>query len=94
LSEHNGALGVIPGSHNGGVKNARAIPLENTVKTCTVERGGVMIMKPLLMHASNRSTSDKQRRVIHIEFANLNLPEGLEWSEYYSITNIHNQKSL
>lgn len=83
--EQNGALRVIPGSHKNGVKSPRAIPLENTVTTCTVEKGGVMIMKPLLMHASSRSTSNQQRRVIHIEFANVKLPEGLQWKEYDSL---------
>jgi hypothetical protein len=37
------------------------------------------------MHASSRSTSDQQRRVIHIEFANVALPEGLQWEEFYPI---------
>jgi ectoine hydroxylase-related dioxygenase (phytanoyl-CoA dioxygenase family) len=85
-NEENGALRVIPGSHKNGVQRVRAIPLENTATSCNVKKGGVMIMKPLLMHASGRSTSDQQRRVIHIEFANVALPEGLQWKEFYPIT--------
>ena len=84
--ENNGALRIIPGSHKNGVQRARAIPLENTAAICNVKKGGVMIMKPLLMHASSRSTSNQQRRVIHIEFANVMLPEGLQWKEFYPIT--------
>jgi ectoine hydroxylase-related dioxygenase (phytanoyl-CoA dioxygenase family) len=83
--EQNGALRVIPGSHKNGVQRARAIPLENTAAICDVKKGGVMIMKPLLMHASSRSTSNQQRRVIHIEFANVRLPQNLQWREYYSL---------
>jgi ectoine hydroxylase-related dioxygenase (phytanoyl-CoA dioxygenase family) len=84
-NEDNGALRVIPGSHKNGVQRVRAIPLENTAARCNVKKGGVMIMKPLLMHASSRSTSDQQRRVIHIEFANVELPEGLQWKRILSI---------
>jgi hypothetical protein len=40
-----------------------------------------MIMKPLLFHASNKTTNNERRRVIHIEFSKHELPDGLEWSE-------------
>ena len=38
-------------------------------------------MKPLLLHASNRSTSNRPRRVMHLEFASVELPAGLAWRE-------------
>ena len=78
----NGALKVIPGSHCRGVQRAeelRADELNQTV--CAVQRGGVMLMRPLLFHASNRTLNSKRRRVIHIEFSNAVLPYGLQWSE-------------
>jgi len=40
-----------------------------------------MIMRPLLLHASDRTTNHKKRRIIHIEFSKAALPEGLNWSE-------------
>ncbi len=40
-----------------------------------------MIMKPLLLHSSGRTTNNKKRRVIHIEFSDTELPEELNWSE-------------
>jgi hypothetical protein len=43
--------------------------------------GGFMIMRPLLMHASYRTTSNKQRRVIHIEFSRQELPSEINWAE-------------
>ncbi|WP_162549742.1 phytanoyl-CoA dioxygenase family protein [Hymenobacter nivis] len=43
--------------------------------------GGAMLMKPLLLHASSRSTSDRPRRVIHLEFSAQELPAGLAWRE-------------
>jgi hypothetical protein len=36
-------------------------------------------MRPLLLHASARSTSPRPRRVVHIEYAARDLPQGLEW---------------
>lgn len=79
-SSENGALRVIPGSHRNGIWKQSAID-RKTETTCTVSRGGIMIMKPLLLHASRRSTNDMRRRVIHIEFSNQQLPTPLTWSE-------------
>jgi ectoine hydroxylase-related dioxygenase (phytanoyl-CoA dioxygenase family) len=77
---NNGALKVIPGSH-----------LDEELKTevsdqrpevfCDVKAGGVMLMRPLLMHASNRTANNNRRRVLHIEFSNSTLPEEIDWSE-------------
>lgn len=76
----NGALRVIPGSHKTGI--CRQLPIDRRAETtCEVTRGGIMIMKPLLLHASGRSTNDLRRRVIHIEFSNQQLPAPLTWSE-------------
>jgi len=46
-----------------------------------------MIMKPLLFHSSNRSSSVNHRCVIHLEFSNGLLPDGLRWSEYLNLEN-------
>jgi len=76
--EHNGALRVIPGSHQKGIYRHTPGDAETT---CRVRKGGVMLMRPLLQHASNRTTNASRRRVIHIEFSNMSLPAGLEWAE-------------
>ncbi|MGE8292195.1 MAG: phytanoyl-CoA dioxygenase, partial [Sphingobacterium sp.] len=34
-------------------------------KNCPVAEGGIMIMKPLLLHSSKRTSNNKHRRVIH-----------------------------
>ncbi len=78
----NGALKVVPGSHQRGVVPAETIANQTaTAAVCAVPAGGAMLMKPLLLHASNRSTSDRPRRVIHLEFSAAELPEGLAWRE-------------
>ncbi|OGX88293.1 phytanoyl-CoA dioxygenase family protein [Hymenobacter coccineus] len=78
----NGALKVVPGSHRRGVVPAETITGHTaTAAVCAVPAGGAMLMKPLLLHASNRSTSDRPLRVIHLEFAAQELPAGLAWRE-------------
>lgn len=80
--EHNGALKVVPRSHLKKIYKPETINWETETETiCKVEKGGVMIMKPLLLHSSSRTTNNKKRRVIHIEFSNQELPKGLNWSE-------------
>lgn len=81
-NEYNGALKVINGSHSKGIYRPETIGWDNEKESvCDVPKGGVMIMKPLLLHSSGRTTNNTQRRVIHIEFSNRELPNGLQWSE-------------
>ena len=80
--ENNGALKVIPGSHLKNIMRANDPNLNlKKEELCPVRAGGVMVMRPLLMHASDRTRSNNQRRVIHIEFNSLGLPAELEWAE-------------
>lgn len=77
-----GALKVVPDSHWRGVVPAETFASHTATATvCAVLAGGAMLMKPLLLHASNRSTSDRPRRVIHLEFSVQELPVGLAWRE-------------
>jgi hypothetical protein len=68
----NGPLRVLPGSHQLGVLSGDAIhelTLRVSAHECVVGRGGVIAMRPLLVHASSKSVSDAPRRVLHIEYA-------------------------
>ncbi|KRD59769.1 phytanoyl-CoA dioxygenase [Flavobacterium sp. Root935] len=81
-TKNNGALKVINNSHSKGILRIENLNFETEKETiCEVEKGGIMIMKPLLFHASNKTTNNERRRVIHIEFSRQQLPEGLDWSE-------------
>ena len=80
--EANGALRVLPGSHRHGRLTDRAIQQwRQTVADvpCVVGRGGVLMMRPLLLRASSASAHAARRRVIHLEFAAGGLPGGLRW---------------
>ncbi|WP_337041285.1 phytanoyl-CoA dioxygenase family protein [Emticicia sp. 17c] len=84
-NEGNGALKVIPKSHLKSIYRPENIDwTTETEEICCVNKGGIMFMKPLLLHASSRTTNHQKRRVIHIEFSSKQLPEGLQWSEYLS----------
>jgi len=81
----NGALRVVPGSHAKGIYRPETIDWnKETEVTCDVPKGGIMIMRPLLLHASSRTINNQKRRVIHIEFSNQQLPAPLAWSEVLS----------
>lgn len=82
--ENNGALRVLPGTHRLGRLDAqriRALREQQEEIVCDVAAGGALIMRPLLLHASGRSRSNRHRRVLHIEYAAFTLPEPLEWHE-------------
>jgi ectoine hydroxylase-related dioxygenase (phytanoyl-CoA dioxygenase family) len=68
----NGPLRVIPGSHLGGVLSDQCVM--EYVSTydhieCAVPRGGVIAMRPLIIHSSSKARGSRPRRVVHIEYA-------------------------
>lgn len=79
----NGPVRVIPGTHKHGRLAADQLAaMKNGVAvTCCVPKGGALLMRPLVLHASSSCAVPKPRRVIHIEFASVELPDGLEWHE-------------
>jgi ectoine hydroxylase-related dioxygenase (phytanoyl-CoA dioxygenase family) len=78
----NGPLLVIPGSHREGKLGPeaalrhlrRAEPI-----ACCAPAGAALVMRPLLLHASQPSAIPSQRRILHVEFAAGELPGGLRW---------------
>jgi ectoine hydroxylase-related dioxygenase (phytanoyl-CoA dioxygenase family) len=81
-TEKNGALKVIPASHRKGIYRPEMIDWQQeSEKICPVKRGGVMLMRPLLLHASGRSVNGMRRRVIHVECSRSKLPNEINWSE-------------
>jgi Phytanoyl-CoA dioxygenase (PhyH) len=77
-----GALRVVPGSHaEGRLSPERAEELRRQLgeTVVPVNQGGALVMRPLLLHASSKITSEAPRRVLHFVFGPRNLPLGLEW---------------
>jgi hypothetical protein len=68
----NGPLRVLPGTHTLGVLSDEALhdlATRVTAVDCLVPEGGVLAMRPLIVHASSKSQSEAPRRVLHIEYA-------------------------
>lgn len=82
-NDQNGALKIFPGSHNKKLSPSEIelITQSSIPLTCEVAMSGIHIMKPLLLHASSKATSQKHQKVLHLEFNTMELPNGLEWAE-------------
>jgi ectoine hydroxylase-related dioxygenase (phytanoyl-CoA dioxygenase family) len=78
----NGPLRVLPGTHMMDILDDTAIhqlAANSTAVDCVVPAGGVLAMRPLILHSSSKSRTEDPRRVLHIEYApSLSLQDGLE----------------
>ena len=80
--ENNGPLRVLRGSHQSGKLSSVEIQKwreRQAEEVCLSPRGGALLMRPLLLHASSQAKTPRHRRVLHIEWANEKLPHGLHW---------------
>ncbi|WP_406695267.1 phytanoyl-CoA dioxygenase family protein [Singulisphaera sp. Ch08] len=82
--DERGPLRVVPGSHAAGRLGAEATREWLTrvpPQTCLVPRGGALLMRPLILHASSPAEASGRRRVIHLEYAAAPLPGDVTWFE-------------
>ena len=82
--EDNGALRVLPGSHNQGPYSTQALyQITRSAESfvCGFPAGGLLLMRPLLLHSSASAAQPTRRRVLHLEFCAGTLPEALQWWE-------------
>ena len=83
----NGALKVIERSHtNGFIRIYKDFDKSKYGRevVCEIDEGGIMLMKPMILHASDKSISQTHRRVLHLEFSNQEIPMG--WLEKKKIS--------
>jgi hypothetical protein len=82
VTDENGPLKVIPGSHRTG---KQMVPDGALIRTLHAEAGDVLLIRPLVAHCSNRAHQDttRHRRILHLEFASQpNLPDGYQWHDF------------
>ncbi len=68
----NGPLRVLRGTHRLGVLSddqLSELSAKLPASDCAVSRGGVLAMRPLIVHSSSKLSGDLSRRVLHIEYA-------------------------
>jgi hypothetical protein len=78
----NGPLRAIAGTHQ-TILDPEAVDdaaRRKPQSICTTDVGGVVMMRPLLLHASSPATRVGHRRVLHVEFGPPGLPGGLRWA--------------
>lgn len=83
--EADGPLSVLPGSHRTGILSPEAIEAWRSrvpEHACVLERGGLLVMRPLLLHSSPRALRGTSRRVLHVEYGPPVLPQGVRWHEW------------
>jgi ectoine hydroxylase-related dioxygenase (phytanoyl-CoA dioxygenase family) len=80
--ESNGALKVLPETHCHGKLGAADISkwtAKSEPVVCELSKGDILLMRPLVLHASSPAENPKHRRVLHVEYATQELPNGLKW---------------
>ncbi|WP_411827355.1 phytanoyl-CoA dioxygenase family protein [Luteolibacter sp. AS25] len=83
----NGALIVSPCSHKTGRLSSDLISefVSRSSYICECQPGDILLMSPLILHSSKRSTNPSRRRILHLEYAPQDaLDQRLNWHETHS----------
>ena len=83
-SEQNGCLSVVPKSHKLGILTQKEISERSSTFTsvlCPAPERSALVMRPHLLHASAKGKLPSQRRVLHLEYSDYELPAGVSWAE-------------
>jgi hypothetical protein len=81
VTEENGPLRVVPGSHRHGKEMTES----GTPRHVLATAGDVLLIRPLVAHSSGRCSPETQRhrRILHFEFAaSPVLPDGYVWHTF------------
>ncbi len=79
----NGCLRVIAGSHRQGLLSQNSIAelvASDDMVDCLMDKGAILAMRPHLLHASSKARVPSRRRVLHLEYSDYRLPEGVAWA--------------
>lgn len=82
VTEDNGPLQVIPGSHLNGKQSSSS---DSGPVKVLCDAGDVLAMRPLISHGSSHSNPDLEmrRRILHFEFCGVHeLPDGFQWHHF------------
>jgi hypothetical protein len=68
----NGPLRILPTTHTKGVltdDEILSLAAQTESLDCLMPKGGIIAMRPLVIHASSKAQTETPRRVLHIEYA-------------------------
>jgi ectoine hydroxylase-related dioxygenase (phytanoyl-CoA dioxygenase family) len=85
MTEKNGPLRVIPGSHRALSDSSRD---DQAAVTLNCASGDILLMRPLLLHSSGHSETghEQHRRILHLEFAvSPSLPSPYAWHDFVAV---------
>ena len=83
VDAQNAPLLIAPGSHRAGLVSTPEVPEAVNrfgVEQCLASPGDVWMYSTPILHASHRATGKRRRRVLQIDYADFDLPRGLEWA--------------
>ena len=78
----NGALRLVPRSHRQGQlapEQIQQVRVSTQEITCTADPGDVLLMRPLMLHASSKGLTSARRRVLHFLFAPRSPGYNMQW---------------
>lgn len=79
---YDGPLYVVPGSHKQGqISPQAAAEMRGGESACLANAGDALVMRPLLLHRSSKSTGASRRRVLHFLYGPASMPQGIQWRE-------------
>ncbi len=79
----NAPLLIAPGSHRFGLvreERVDAVVAQCGVQVCTARAGDIWVYATPILHASDAAVTPRRRRVLQVDYAGFDLPDGLEWS--------------
>ena len=80
----NAPLQLLPRSHlHGRIPEERigGLLAQGQAVSCIARAGDLLVMRPALLHASNKAIAPSRRRVLHLEYASRALPAPLHWHD-------------
>ena len=82
-SSDDGPLRVVPGSHQQAIlspEQALQWRSRQSEEVCTAHCGDVLVLRPLLLHASSKGRGHSRRRVLHFLYGPSEPGYGLRWA--------------
>ena len=82
VDDANAPLRIAGGSHAVGrieAAQAASVAASGEQRVCLAEAGDIWAYRTPILHTSDRASAPRRRRVLQVDYADFDLPGGLEW---------------